>query len=212
LDPVEIVNDCYGLAHGAIDNVPGTLAWGIYHLIREEKVRDGIIHKIDQLLQSKQKEFLELDDLEALPELVAVFYECNRLYWSGYTNRKVLKTVQLANGKWIRQGTFIGSRNLRMDPSLFPNPERFDITRHLNADCQAKRAGVFFPAFGFGRHRCLGQQLALLEMSNALYGLFKRFDLRLVSTEEPVLNKLQISGMLMTMKPLTIEYSRIKTS
>jgi len=210
LDTIEIINDCYGLAHGAVDNVPGTLSWAIYHLIRDEKLRDEIMQKVNQLLLSKQRDYLELDDLDEVPELTAVFYECNRLYWAGYTFRKVMKTTQLKNNsKTIHEGTFIGSQNLRMNSTHFPKPEVFDIQRHLGPESEAKRAGVFFPAFGYGKHRCLGQQFALLEMSNAVVSLFKRFSLNLVSNDTPVLDKFQISGMLNTTPPIMVEFSRI---
>jgi len=209
LDVIEIINDCYGLAHGAVDNVPGTLSWAIYHFIRDEKLLDEVMQKVKQVLASKQRDHLELDDLEEVPELMAVFFECNRLYWAGYTFRKVMETKQLKNGKVIKAGTFIGSQSLRMSSTHFSKPEVFDIKRHLGPECEAKRAGVFFPAFGYGKHRCLGERFALLEMSNAVISLFKRFSLRLVSTAEPVLDKHQISGMLNTTPPIMVEFSRI---
>jgi len=57
----------------------------------------------------------------------------------------------------VRKGccvnTVIGAAN--HDPSVFPEPERFDI-RRANAHRNL--------TFGFGIHRCLGQHLALTEL------------------------------------------------
>ncbi|GAA0709370.1 hypothetical protein GCM10009022_41150 [Vreelandella titanicae] len=58
------------------------------------------------------------------------------------------------------------------DPSVFPEPEKFDIFRD-----QKDHAHV---AFSYGIHQCLGQPLARLELQIVFETLFKRFpDLQL---------------------------------
>ncbi|MFI6776770.1 cytochrome P450 [Nocardia sp. NPDC050412] len=52
------------------------------------------------------------------------------------------------------------------DPAVFPDPERFDVTRANAAD---------HLAFGSGLHGCLGATLARLEGSIALRALFERY-------------------------------------
>ncbi|WP_433627916.1 cytochrome P450 [Nocardia sp. CA-120079] len=52
------------------------------------------------------------------------------------------------------------------DPAVFPDPERFDVTRANAAD---------HLAFGSGVHGCLGATLARLEGSIALRALFERY-------------------------------------
>ncbi|MGW4768634.1 cytochrome P450 [Nocardia sp. NPDC004278] len=57
------------------------------------------------------------------------------------------------------------------DPAVFPDPEKFDITRANAGD---------HLSFGSGMHGCLGATLARLEGTVALRALFERFpDLRL---------------------------------
>ncbi|WP_433685480.1 cytochrome P450 [Nocardia sp. CA-119907] len=57
------------------------------------------------------------------------------------------------------------------DPTVFPDPERFDVTRANAAD---------HLSFGSGVHGCLGAALARLEGAIALRALFERYpDLRL---------------------------------
>ena len=67
----------------------------------------------------------------------------------------------------------IGAAN--RDPRQFPDPNRFDITRHPNPHL----------AFGQGIHFCLGAALARLESKIALTELFSRVKNFRRTTDEP---------------------------
>jgi cytochrome P450 len=70
-------------------------------------------------------------------------------------------------GKVLRENDrirwFISSAN--RDPDAFPNPDRFDITRHPNQHV----------AFGSGVHHCLGATLARVEGQEVFKALAERF-------------------------------------
>ena len=61
---------------------------------------------------------------------------------------------------------------------FFPDPERFDVDRFLPERAEGSRPGVFAP-FGLGRHACLGQGLAQLQMVLNVATLLRRADLEL---------------------------------
>jgi cytochrome P450 len=67
---------------------------------------------------------------------------------------------------------FISSAN--RDPAMFPNPERFDITRWPNQHV----------AFGSGVHHCLGATLARVEGQEVFKALAERFPGLQVETEQ----------------------------
>ena len=67
---------------------------------------------------------------------------------------------------------FISSAN--RDPAMFPNPERFDITRWPNQHV----------AFGSGVHHCLGATLARVEGQEVFKALAERFPALQVETEQ----------------------------
>jgi cytochrome P450 len=63
------------------------------------------------------------------------------------------------------------------DPARFPDPDRLDLGRGARGHL----------AFGYGRHVCLGQHLARVELQAGLAGLLARFPgLRLAVPAEEV--------------------------
>ncbi|MEV6315559.1 cytochrome P450 [Streptomyces sp. NPDC051776] len=75
------------------------------------------------------------------------------------------------------------------DPGAFPDPERFDITRPDTGG---------HVTFGYGAHRCLGAQLARMELEVAFSGVLAAFpDMRLAVPAEELANARGrlISGM-----------------
>ncbi len=83
--------------------------------------------------------------------------------------------VQIAKGDWLYLSYLAGN----LDPTVFEDPLRFDVTRH-NADRHI--------AFGYGIHFCLGAQLARVEL-RSLFG-------KLI----PRLGSLELSGEPRTAK------------
>lgn len=84
------------------------------------------------------------------------------------------------HGKSIRKGqlVFLVMASANRDPSVFPDPDRLDITRD-----SARQKHV---SFGFGAHHCMGAGLARRELEIGLGLLLERLpELRLDETRPP---------------------------
>lgn len=100
-----------------------------------------------------------------------------------YTNtttnfrRTATRDVELG-GKTIAKGdkVYLSYAAANRDPSIFPDPHRFDITR------EEARKHI---AFGVGPHVCLGARLAKLELRSLIKAIVTRIpDIRLVGEPE----------------------------
>jgi cytochrome P450 len=91
--------------------------------------------------------------------------------------RVVLRDVELG-GERIRAGqhVYMLYSAANRDPDVFPDPQRFDITRH------GDRMHV---SFGYGAHTCLGAALVRLEITQLFTELLGRYS-ALEVVEEPV--------------------------
>ncbi len=80
--------------------------------------------------------------------------------------RVALEGVEIA-GAQIQpgDGVFAVSASANRDPDEFPDPDRLNIEREASHHV----------SFGYGIHRCLGQQLARIELHVVFEKLFKRF-------------------------------------
>lgn len=115
--------------------------------------------------------------------LEQVIHETMRLYPTvvSFTTRLATQTVKINN--WtIPQGTRViyNAWIMHRDPKLWPNPEVFDPSRF---EGKTDIHPCAFAPFGLGDRRCLGYQLALLEMKMIICDLLLTYEFELKSPQ-----------------------------
>lgn len=98
--------------------------------------------------------------------------------------------VPIAKGDWVMLNYTAGN----LDPSVFDDPTRFDITRE-NADRHI--------AFGFGVHFCLGAQLARMELRSLFGHLLPQLETLELDGDPAYVQSTFVSGL----KHLPIRYT-----
>jgi cytochrome P450 len=159
-------------------NTGASIFWTLYLLARHPAAQARVRSDLRAVHAAARPWF------EAPPSLTAAFNESLRLYppvW--FTGRIPRKPIRLG-AEEIPAGTRLITSPwvLHRMPALWPEPEEFRPERFLPDAVVAPRN--FIP-FGSGMRACLGQSLALSEMSAFLSATLSRFDVRLKS-EEPV--------------------------
>jgi cytochrome P450 len=160
LDDDELTGAARLLFHAAYETSTAQISLSAYALLREP-----------ELWQTLR------DEPSLLPGAVEELVRYMSIVQPGAT-RDALEDVELG-GVTIRAGETVTISLLAAnhDPARFVDPARIDLRRDTNGHL----------GFGQGRHMCLGQHLARLELQTALRGLIERFpDLRLAVPDEEI--------------------------
>lgn len=197
----QICSEILTLAVAGTETTASVLSWVLYELSRHPDVEARVHAELQEILGDRPIVF---DDLTELPYLSRVITETLRLHHTGWlvTRRTVDETCL---GEWtLPPGTELAycQHALHRDPELFPDPLTFDPDRWLD-DTQTQLAeGAFLP-FGAGKHKCIGDRLALTELTTAIATIARavRFDLSPEQTVRPVARAtVRPSTLLMTVR------------
>eukprot|EP01060_Flectonema_neradi_P039385 TRINITY_DN865_c0_g1_i3.p1 TRINITY_DN865_c0_g1~~TRINITY_DN865_c0_g1_i3.p1 ORF type:complete len:486 (+),score=124.15 TRINITY_DN865_c0_g1_i3:55-1512(+) len=111
----------------------------------------------------------------------AVFIETLRLHPSVPLDGKYAEEDDiLPSGTKVVKGTNVNFHPLTftMNPSLYPDPEKFDPTRWLDESGAFKGFDPYlFPQFNAGPRLCLGRHMAALEVKTILAEVLPEFDI-----------------------------------
>jgi cytochrome P450 len=159
LDDDEIVAQLRVILFGAIETVESMVVNGVLMLLRHP----------DQLATVRAEPALIANAVEEAMRIVPPVAFIER--WT--TGETTLGAVTLGRGEFVGVSTIAAGR----DPTVFPDPERFDV-RRPNARHHL--------AFGFGAHHCLGFNLARMQGAIAVQAVLDGLPgLALVEPVEP---------------------------
>jgi cytochrome P450 len=151
------------------------MAGAIHHLATHQAERDMLVDNPD-LIPRAVEEFARI-----FPPVVALGRTC--------TADVEVAGTELKEGDFVMLGYAAASR----DPRVVENPQEIDITRDT----------VLHSAFGVGPHRCIGSNLARLELKVVLEEWLKRVpDFGLKPGTAPLTE----TGILRTMKDLYLVF------
>ena len=148
LERTEVVSNAAVLMFGGIETTEGMIANAILHLLANPDQR-ALVDEDRELLPNAIEESLRLEPAAAVIDR--------------YATRGVrLGDASIERGELVT----ISIAGANRDPSVFPDPDRFDVRRD-NARLQV--------AFAHGPHVCIGMHLARLEAHTAVGRLLERF-------------------------------------
>jgi cytochrome P450 len=179
----EIVSNAGVLLFGGIETTEGTIANALLHLLEHPETLAEATHD-PACLDAAIEESLRLEPAAAVVDRYA-------------TTDTELANAGINQGDLVRVSITAANR----DPTIFPDPDRFDPTRHT-ADGSARAPGraPSHLAFAHGPHVCVGVHLARLESRTGPATLLRRLpDLRLDPERPP-----EIRGLVFR-KPPTLD-------
>ncbi len=119
------------------------------------------------------------EDRHAIPWTQALIHECLRLYPPFWVFPRHVASDDELGGYRIPAGAtvMLCPYLTQRHPGLWRDPDRFDPERFLAAADAPARARASALYFGFGPRTCIGNHLALLEVSATIATLSQHFEL-----------------------------------
>lgn len=158
------------------------LTWIVVCLLRDPALLKRFREELDRVVVGDT--LPETQVLEDLPLCKAVVQEGLRISCP-VTNRPQLiaPNEDLVYGeRVIPRGTpcSMTLKDVLYDPSIFPEPDKFDPDRWIRAEKEGVRIDRFLVTFSKGTRSCVGMNLAMSEIYLGITALVLRFDMELL--------------------------------
>jgi cytochrome P450 len=178
VDDEELRDQIMSLLFAGQETSASTTAWILYWLSRDEKIYRDVI---DELTSTST----DGSDPTQVPLLQAVIHEALRLSPPAITaGKRILTADGELLGKPLPAGTIVTPciYLAHRQPDIFPQPHRFNPIRFLGHRVSRQ---CYFP-FGGGTRRCLGSELAMVQVRMIAAAVLRRCQLRCVNPEAGV--------------------------
>lgn len=169
------------------------LSWACYLLSQHPAALAAVQQEIDQVIGDRKP---NASDLAALPYLAAVIDETLRLYPPSWRLSRVAVAEDVIDGFRLAPGQSVLTLIylIHRHPAFWPEPDRFLPERFLAQPAGGTTTAAWLP-FGLGSRKCVGQDLALVEMKLILITLLQRYHLAPHTPHHPGIQ------LAMTLKP-----------
>ncbi|RUS19689.1 cytochrome P450 [Endogone sp. FLAS-F59071] len=169
-----------GIVFAGFDTTANSLSFALGLLAERPDIQTEIAREVQEMFGSGpvDVEAIKPESLRDLKMTNAVIRETFRVHPITFGSFVTSKNKVNISGLEIPAGTeFICNfRGIYRDPTLFPEPDKFDPYRWLESETTAKLPDM---VFNMGAHSCVGRPLAMLELRLALALLVNRFEMRL---------------------------------
>ncbi|MET0286930.1 MAG: cytochrome P450 [Polyangiales bacterium] len=182
-----------------------TVAWALIELVKHPDYLDRVLAELDSVYPEGTD--VTFQSLRQIPLTEYAVKEALRLHsplW--ILMRAVVSTFEYGGytfepGTWIANSPWVSHRL----PGVFTNPMAFDPDRFGPGREEDKKQFTFV-SFGGGRHKCLGNAFALLQVKTIFAILLRGFSFELL--HNPIIPE---SGLVMgPKKPFRVRYKRLR--
>ncbi|XP_072041358.1 cytochrome P450 2U1-like [Amphiura filiformis] len=183
-DFVACVGDLFG---AATETTSTTLKWGLLYMVLQPDIQENVQAELDSVAQRNRMPSLK--DRPQLPYTEATLLEIQRIGSVAPLGVPRATTIDTKLcGFDIPQGTMVIPNlwAIHHDERIWKEAESFKPERFLDSDGKVNRREELIP-FSIGKRKCLGEQLALMELFLIFTHLLHRFSFRLPEGAQPSL-------------------------
>ena len=188
----------------------GSAAWTLIEMLRHPAVYERVVGELDTLYADGRD--ISYQALREIPQLEHAILEALRLHPPLIIlMRKVMHDFHY-KGWTVPAGRLVGvspAVSNRM-PECFPDPDRYDPSRYEPGREEEKQLFAWIP-FGAGRHRCVGNAFAMMQLKAIFSDLLRSYDFELAQPPETYRN--DHSKMVVQLEqPCRARYRRRKSA
>ena len=192
------------LAGQHTSNVTG--AWLGVHLLGNPEVLKKAIEEQKRVVNTEDLTFDQLKDCTYLYQVMRETLRLNPPIIM--MMRRVVKDIQYKEYT-LRKGTMVVASpalSHRLD-AFYTNPDQFDPERFSTERAEDKKYSFSYISFGGGKHACIGESFAFVQVRAIWSWLLRNYEMELVSKNvKPNYTTMVVSPT----PPVTVRFKRIK--
>ncbi|KAI8919762.1 cytochrome P450 [Entophlyctis helioformis] len=187
-------------------NTAGTIGWTAFHLARDPALQDDVRQQLAAEASAG------VDPTGTTDLFSSCIRETGRRYSSLFKVRKAVRDTEF-DGYFIPKDQLlaISSACNALDPASFGSPLEYDPRRWMDGRTDGIANGREVAQFGFGKHKCLGERLALMTFRQIVFpALLAEHRLELVDPDASVEpNYFKTMGTPFSAEPVLVNVSRL---
>jgi sterol 14-demethylase len=182
--------------------------WTLLNIVNDRKIYERVIAE-QKLIMGRMDAELEYDKVQEMLFLERCMQESLRMYPPLIMLMRYVKKTLKYNDMRIPKGNIlvISTSMGGSCAEVFENPHVFDPDRFAEPRSEHLKVRHAYLAFGSGRHKCIGENFAMLQVKSILSGLFRHYDLELIGELPKVSHSSLVVGPT---PPCLIKYTRRK--
>ncbi|CAJ1086973.1 cytochrome P450 4F3 [Xyrichtys novacula] len=161
------------------DTTASAICWTLYNLARHEHYQEKCRQEVMELMQGREEEEIEWEDLSNLPFTTMCIRESLRLHSPVQAvTRKYTQDMMLPEDCIVPKGAIclVSIYGTHHNPAVWTNPHEFDPFRFDPTNTEKRASHAFIP-FSSGPRNCIGQKFALAELRVVIALTLLRFRL-----------------------------------
>ncbi|KAL0964760.1 hypothetical protein UPYG_G00328520 [Umbra pygmaea] len=177
LSDEEIKAEADTFMFGGHDTTASGITWVLYNLSCHQDYQERCRAEVNDLLQDKQTEDIEWDDLNNLHFTTMCIKESLRLHSPvSAVTRRYTEDMTVPGDRVVPKGSIclLSIYGVHHNPEIWPDPDEYNPMRFDPENSKGRSSHAFIP-FSSGPRNCIGQKFAMSELRVVVALTLRRF-------------------------------------